>query len=41
MNFDTRSELEFHVRELAGINNNIIGGVDWTESINKLHNLKL
>jgi len=41
MNFDTRAELEFHVRELAGINNNIIGGVDWTETINQLFDLKL
>ena len=41
MNFDTRAELEFHVRELAGINNNIIGGVDWTETIMQLFDLKL
>ena len=39
MNFDTRAELEFHVRELAGIVNTTIGGVDFSDSINQLLNL--
>jgi len=39
MNFDTRAELEFHVRELAGIVSTTIGGVDFSESINQLFNL--
>lgn len=39
MNFDTRAELEFRVRELAGIVSTTIGGVDFSESINQLFNL--
>jgi len=39
MNFDTRAELEFHVRELAGIVSTTIGGVDFSDSINQLFNL--
>jgi hypothetical protein len=39
MNFDTRAELEFHVRELAGIVSTTIGGVDFSDSINELFNL--
>lgn len=39
MNFDTRSELEFHVRELAGIVSTTIAGVDFSKQINKLFNL--
>lgn len=39
MNFDTRAELEFHVRELAGIVSTTIGGVDFSENINQLFNL--
>ncbi len=39
MNFDTRAELEFHVRERAGIVSTIIGGVDFSDSINQLFNL--
>ena len=39
MNFDTRAELEFHVRELAGIVSTTIGGVDFSKQINQLFNL--
>lgn len=39
MNFDTRAELEFYVRELAGIVSTTIGGVDFSDSINQLFNL--
>jgi hypothetical protein len=39
MNFDTRAELEFHVREFAGIVSTTIGGVDFSESINKLFDI--
>ena len=39
MNFGTRAELEFHVRELAGIVSTTIGGVDFSESINQLFSL--
>lgn len=39
MNFDTRAELEFRVRELAGIVSTTIGGVDFSESINQLFSL--
>lgn len=39
MNFDTRAELEFHVRERAGIVNTTIGGIDFSDSINQLFNL--
>ena len=39
MNFDTRAELEFHVRELAGIVSTTIGIVDFYDSINQLFNL--
>jgi len=39
MNFDTRAELEFSVRELAGIVSTTIGGIDFSENINQLFNL--
>ena len=39
MNFDTRAELEFHVRELAGIVSTTIGGVDFSKQINQLFKL--
>lgn len=37
MNFDTRADLMFHVRNLAGINS--IAGVDFFKDINNLLNL--
>ena len=39
MNFDTRAELEFQVREFAGIVSTTIGGVDFSKQINQLFNL--
>ena len=39
LNFDTRAELEFRVRELAGIVSTTIAGVDFSDSINQLFNL--
>jgi hypothetical protein len=39
MNFDTRAELRFHVRELGGIVTTTIGGVDFFKEINELFNL--
>ena len=39
MNFDTRAELEFSVRELAGIVSTTIAGVDFSDSINQLFDL--
>ena len=39
MNFGTRAELEFHVRELAGIVSTTIGGVDFSKQIDQLFNL--
>ena len=39
MNFDTRAELEFSVRELAGIVNKYFDLVDFSDSINQLFKL--
>lgn len=39
MNFDTRSELEYYVRGLAGIESKTIAGVDFFKNINDLFNL--
>ena len=39
MNFDTRAELEFRVRELAGIVSTTIAGVDFSKQINQLFKL--
>ena len=39
MNFDTRAELEFHVRELAGIVNKYFDLDDFSDSINQLFKL--
>ena len=39
MNFDTRAELEFSVREMAGIVNKYFDLVDFSDSINQLFNL--
>ena len=39
MNFDTRAELEFSVREMAGIVNKYFDLVDFSDSINQLFDL--
>ena len=39
MNYDSRAELEFSIREMAGIVSTTIGGVDFSEDINNLFKL--